>query len=301
MRHYRIVTLDVETGQVVEYGRRSDDDSPPVWVDAVQGVAFFYWNSLRGEAPEIRLGLRDGSIQTIAREVGPPKVQPSTGRLFYFQREPSDNPLRMFDPAQPRAEPRVPWPSIKLPLGRPIIDPTGRSMAILLGTDLPLLNMQNGQVRTYPFPDQPQLPELLPWWAMDGGWSPDGKVLALILGKGNPPENLLRISKLALFDTTSGNIRFIDLPAQFVMELDWDPSSRFILARGVPSGGSMADTNVFWLVDATRGAYKESSYFPATLFPRYPFMAWSRKGQLAWIRGSNNGLQIVITQISPGR
>jgi len=133
---------------------------------------------------------------------------------------------------------------------------------------------------------------------MDGGWSPDGKVLALILGKGNPPENLLRISKLALFDTTSGNIRFIDLPAQFVDELDWGPKGRFVLAKGATPGPNWDNPDDFWLVDVTTGKWKVVSHFPSTHFSGNTFMAWSESGRLAWLRGVQGGLQVVITQAS---
>jgi len=295
-RHYRIVTLDVETGRIVEYGRREDSNNKPAWIDRTGQVAFTF--APLDTPPEIRLGSTGGEVRTIERSNALLAVQPSTGRLYYLRRELTGNPLRALNLSQRQAAVEMPSTSSQLPTGLPAIDPTSQFLAILWRTDLPLVNLGNGQVRTYSFANLPQSD--LPWWAMDGIWSPNGQTLAMILGQDSDT-GLLVASKLALFDRTSGKVRFVDLPAQFVMELSWDPSNRFILARGVPSGGSMADTNVFWLIDATRGAYKESSYFPATLFPRYPFMAWSRKGQLAWIRGSNNGPQIVITQISPGR
>jgi hypothetical protein len=39
-RGYRIVTLDVDTGQVVEYGRRDNGVAKPVWLDRTSNVAF---------------------------------------------------------------------------------------------------------------------------------------------------------------------------------------------------------------------------------------------------------------------
>jgi len=291
--HYRIVTLDLPTGEITEYGRRRDWDASPVWLEKARGVAFTIWNTWAGESPQVHLGFAGGQVRVLDRHAyASLAADPQTGNLFYLKQEDPTNTLQVVDVAQgltvasPLRQDNLPWGELR-------VDPTGQWLASFRGrlshAPLHLANRHKTNVTRVEFDS---------WWPLDGTWSPDGRRLALVLGNG---DMLISISKLALLNPETLKWQFINLPAQFITELEWGPSSRFLLVRGVPLGFTPADPYEFWLVDVMLGTFKKVSYFPPNTFPEYPFMAWSRTGQLAWLKGVNGGFQLVTTQVSAGR
>ena len=282
---YRIVTLDVETGEIVEYGRRPNLPHPPVWLETVDGVGFLYWNAWKGETPEVRLGFSDGKMETVSYGETQLAVEPKQKTLLMLKAETTGNRLQMVDVTQPKPTPS-PVNTIDLPWGKLRVDPTGRWYASFWGglskKPLYLANRDEGTVTKIDF---------TPWWPIDAAWSPDGDKIALILGTG---DMLLSKSKLAMLELKTIKWHFIDLPAQFVTGIEWAPK-RYLLAKGTPAGSiEMSDFHKFWLVDTTNGNFRETDYFTPTMVTEDIFWSWSDKGDLTWLDGD----RIIVTHIT---
>jgi len=287
---YRVVTLDVETGQLVEYGRRMDwSERTPVWLEKVPGVAFVTWNTWTGESPKVLLGMAGGHMRILDEHANATlAVDPRTGYLLYLKPETPQQPLWAVDVVSGRMV-ESPLMQANFPDGQLRIDPTGQWL-VSMGdyfnrAPLYLANRNKGQINKIEFKS---------WRALDAIWSPHGNNLALILGTG---DGLLTQSQIALLNPENLEWHFINLPTQFVIEVDWGPSERYFLVRGVPLEHEISTPHKLWLVDTTSGGWKETSNFPPIIHPESIFMAWSKTGQVAFLRGH----QIMVTQALLGR
>lgn len=280
---YRIVTLDVETGEIVEYGRRPGRDVYPVWVEAVQGVAYDFYDHWHGKLPEIRLGLGEKRIRVVAQSNAYLGVDPRTDDLLYLERGKSQNALYAVDTKQNRT---VSILSVRdLPGGQLRIDPAGRWLASFPGRlskkPLYLADRDRGTVTKIDFS---------PWWPIDAAWNSNSDKIALVLGTG---DRLLSKSRLAILEIGTMKWHFIDLPAQFVTGIEWAPK-RYLLAKGTPADSTeMSGFHKFWLVDTTNGDFRETDYFTPTMVTENIFWSWSNKGDLAWLDGD----RIIVTPI----
>ncbi|MBI4674625.1 MAG: hypothetical protein HY741_23520 [Chloroflexi bacterium] len=295
--HFRIVTLDVKTGEIVEYGRRRDEGSPPLWIAETKSVVFT-WDTFPGGQHEIRLGRAGGQVQTIAKGFAGLSVQPGTDNIYYLLVSAQPNALRLTQASQPELAPQIPFAHLSLPWGGAEIDPQGKRLVIIGRPDFQILDLESGELQIYPVAKQ-RSSELPPVWAMSGAWNPDGKNLAVTLGANF--DHGPSFSQLALFDPGSGQVQDLKLPTRWVYEYEWSPKGRFLLAKGGdPKTGDLYPDS-FWLVDPRDATFKQLKYFPQVKDSTSTLMAWSAKGQLAWVQNVPEGLGIAITQVRPGR
>ena len=279
----RIVTLDVITGEMVEYGRRTSRDIAPLWVEQAQGVVFDFWIS--DSPPELRFGRAMGQVRTLDQADARPTVHRPSGRLLYV---PVGATLRAREVASGQAVP-PPFQAELLPFGKLRADPQGRWLISLWGRGGPwgpgglhLADMSRRTVRQIDLRDPAQ--PFINWWPFDAVWSPDGQQAALVLAQG---ENLVLASKLAILDPETGRWRWLDLPPQFVTEVDWAPDGRIVILMGsdLVYGSSFANDSV-WFVDTATGEYRNLNLLPPQTSLGWGWnLAWSPDGRyVAWIR-----------------
>jgi len=292
----RIITLDVVTGGVVEYGRRLDRDIAPVWVEQAQGVVFDFW--IPDSPPELRFGRAVGQVRILDQADAYPAVHRPSGRVLYV---PIGATLQAREVASGQAVP-PPFQAELLPFGVLRADPQGRWLVSLWRRlerqgVVYLADMSQGTMRQIELSD-PRQP-YSEWWSREAVWSPDGQRLAVIMGWW---WNRLRASKVAILEPESGNWHWLNLPSQFVDEVDWAPDGRHLLVKAGYEYDAQSQPlpNAFWLVDATTG-----DFHPFNLFSlQYPssgnyFMAWSSDGKrLAWVRGIPGGLGVLVSDVT---
>lgn len=275
--HNRIVTLDVETGQVVEYGRRPDRNIAPAWVESAQAVAYeFHTDQI---ASQLRLGFADGSFVVIEQTEAYPAVGPKSGILYYLAGVASGPILRAFDVRLKRPV-SVPFkPGTDLRYGKLRLNRQETKVIGFLNPWVESGDLQTGQVRDYPLPNVGGVSkDICPPFVSEAQWSADGKTAAVIIGCFE--RGLIRFSKLYLLDTKTGEWRLVDLPVQFITELDWGPSTRHIMVMGADLPyGSAFETDTFWLVDIKTAKYKEFKWYPPEASLQWGTnMAWSPDG-----------------------
>jgi len=303
--HNRIVTLDVETGEIVEYGRRPDIDIKPVWVEKYQGVAYSFLKLT--EASELRFGRPGGQTIILDTDYFPVTVDPKTGRIFYQKLIPG-TPLRAIDPSE-NAMSIIPFDTISLPMGIPLIDPTGKHLAVLGRNELPVLDLEQEQVYIYDFGALSQEPGLF-WWAEDGAWNSTGQTLALRLTATEDSMSMYYVEdRLAILDVTTGELRAFGLPSRWLDEIDWVPDGHHLLVKASYESDpneedpEKADQpNLFWFVDTPTENYQAFDLFAVD----YPtsgqfFMAWSPDGKrLAWLHRTSGGGGVFMSEVRSG-
>lgn len=298
---FRVVTLDVKTGEIVDYGQRREVGPAPVWIEKTSSV-MYVWDTFPPGKGEIRLGQAGGQFQTMANGYAQLGVQPYTRNIYYLLVGAVPNALRLTRAGQPELAPQIPFSQLPLPWGLPKIDPQGQRLVIIGSPDFHILNLENGELQTYPVAEE-KSSELSPVSAMKGVWNPNGTTLAVALGanNNNGPGSGSIFSQLALFDPTTGKVQDLKLPTHWVHEFEWSPKGRFILAKGGDPETRELYPNTFWLVDPKDGAFRQLKYFPPVSDTTDTSMAWNAKGKLAWVQNVPEGLGIAITQVKPRR
>lgn len=300
---FRIVTLDVKTGEIVDYGRRRDVGPAPVWIEKTSSIAYL-WDIFPGGKPEIRLGQAGGQVQTLAEGFAGLSVQANSENIYYLLVNTKPNALRLTRASQPELAPSSPFAQLALPWGTPKIDPRGKRLVIIGRPDFHVLDLESGELQIYPVAEQQQGFELSPVWAMSGVWNPNGTDLAVTLGanmnNGRNSSGPL-FSQLALFDPTSGKVQDLKLPTHWVHEYEWSPKGRFLLAKGGDPESRELYPNTFWLVDPRDAKFRQIEYFPQFSDTTASSMAWSANGRLAWVQNAPEGLGIALTKAKPGR
>lgn len=292
-KRYIVATVNVETGELLEYGHRRDfSDRPPVWVENVQGIAYPTWNTWQQEPPRILLGLSGNRVQVVDEHANAYLApDPRTGNFLYLEMETPDQPVHLFSATENRElfiQPAI----AQLPYRFLRTDAKGRWIASLNGFDesgsankVVYVDRESGQVSQV---------ELDAKWVLDGAWSPNARHLALTLGNGS---QWLSESRLVILNPQSQKVRNLNLPTLLFPELDWGPSSRHLLVRQVPLGSEPSQPHRLLLIDIKDGKMKRVPLFEGTIHPEPIYIAWSANGLVAWLKGNN----IMITQASPAR
>lgn len=297
---FQIVTLDTQSSEIVEYGQREDSDFPPVWIQETNQVAYLSNRSWLKESPKLILGSVGNQSKIIDEGHASLGIDSVTGGLLYLKRETPNEVIHLYDSSQeslisaPFASPDFSW-------GQLFVDPKGNWLASLLGHlstgPLNLVNRSEDNTKVVDFNTMKLRTGQA--WPINAAWSPNGKYLALILASGS--NNQVNSSDLVLYSPKTQKTKLVDLPMDYLSELEWGPNNRFLFVRGAIKGLDDLQSG-FWLVDTKKGTENRVANFPNAIFAgNYPFMTWSSDGQLAWLNVSNGETQIFVTQISPGR
>ncbi len=118
-------------------------------------------------------------------------------------------------------------------------------------------------------------------WAYDVKWSSDGRYIAMLVTVGELP---LRLMKLRILDTFTGEVRDINSEWRNVNNMDWMPRGNVLLITvDANQDPLMASFKNLYLVDAATGNLKP-------IFPEQSFFAISYYGILWSPDGSRIGL-----------
>ncbi|MBI4674623.1 MAG: hypothetical protein HY741_23510, partial [Chloroflexi bacterium] len=212
---FRIITLDVKTGEIVEYGRRGDGATAPELIEQTESAVYLYSNWQTGQGPQTRIGGTDGKVQQMTEGYAAYSVHPRTGEIYYRVAGTQPNSLRLLDPSQHELTPRILFPSLSLPPGSPLIDPKGRTMAIVGSPEWGMLNLVTGQFQA--FAVAAQVKNGTATGTSSEKWSPNGKQIAFTFTQ-DPNFDIALVPPLSLFDATTGKVQSAKLPIPGVVE-----------------------------------------------------------------------------------
>jgi hypothetical protein len=294
---FRIVTLDTESGEILEYGRRRNLGSPPLWHERTQTITFS-WQEFLGLSPQIRVGRIGGHVQIAVQALASYTVNSNSGEAFYRVASGMPTILGSFNLESPTPTPSYRYLGLALPLGAPLVNQAGTQLAIVGSPTWGMLDLDTARLRTFPsLAPAEQNSEAGPVTQGTGNeqWSPNGKQIAF-LQVIQSVENRFRGESLALLDSLTTTVLPVSLPINDFMELDWSPASRFILARGGDPETLELYPNSYWLVDSNTRESIMLDYFPRTADAGSTLLAWSADGKIAWVKNVPEGLGIAITQ-----
>jgi len=289
----RIETLDTHTGDVELYAKPNSHNGRPVWLPAIQGVA--YADALytaRGRQFELRIG-RGQSVETetvvtsdgnnaalgfsLTIEPGGRRlmylVDHAIGRLQSWDSVAHTNQATSFDvgewlppldPSQPNAQYFV----------TPIWSPSGTRLAVF--ADQSLFLVEPGPNRVCEV-NRGRWLFILPYASQ---WSPNGRYLAMI-GSTELPDPLIRSSELLVLDVLTGELRRLPLSRKrdLITTLAWGADNQHLAALSIITPGT-PHANLF-LADVATGEVRpmlsEFTFGSGASWGQQ--MAWARNGR----------------------
>jgi hypothetical protein len=143
--------------------------------------------------------------------------------------------------------------------------------------------------------------KIMPIWALEAKWSPDGPDVALITtgsapGKASGTGWVIQSTELTIVNVKTGALRTLQLapdinPGQhYVTDIDWAPDSRYLAALAVVGIDEMgSEQGGMFIVDATTGEFQRG---PSS----YDLGGGPWGWQLAW---SPDGAQLAVNCPTP--
>ncbi|VAW42850.1 hypothetical protein MNBD_CHLOROFLEXI01-2077 [hydrothermal vent metagenome] len=281
-----ISTLDVTTGEMIEYAKRRDlSGSPLIWLDNAQGVMFV---DATTEGWELRFS--DGKEPiTVANELASTSLakDPSSERVVTaFSLEPGalmtvdtiGRTDRVMSTELNEETKRVPLSSGD---GYHLTwSPNGNWLVQYLRDDLFLIDAQTQKICSVELGDYGEAGIGQVGYAK---WSPNGQYLAMTYAGPTPA------SQLAILDVSSGKISTIQItpeeniwPPSSLNDFTWSPDGKFLIAKvNIGKQDGISQFGLF-LVDI----HNNNSF---RLFPNYAFLGVGQS--LTW---SPNGSRIAF-------
>ncbi len=293
----RIETLNVHTGEAELYAERFPHTGKPVWLSAIQGVAYADMPSLKTN-PRITTPpseLRIGRLQPAEPEIvvtsqginGPLgtslAVDPS-GRYLLYLVDHAVGRLQSWDSVAHTNQataydvsawlPPLDWlqPG-KQPFVIPLWSPGGAQLAVFADQSLFLVE---------PGPDR-VCEVAVGGWILStySQWSPNARYLAMIAST-EQPDPLIRSTDILVLDMLTGELRQLPLSTKrnLVTTIAWGANSQHLAVLAKTTSGT-PHANLF-LVDVVTGDVR-------SMLPEYTFgsgaswgqqMAWARNGRL---------------------
>ncbi|MGB9872752.1 MAG: hypothetical protein ACPLYD_13975 [Anaerolineae bacterium] len=309
--HNSIDVFDPQTGELRTYAEREGNSGKPVWLPALNAVAYLTLVAEKGEGQPIsyrpELWISYGNPQQAERLTSDVwgfslAVEPDGKRLWYFSRSEPDRP-QIFD-GETRAiqaalldlaplrylKPGLEWamrdrsPDFKMAWR-----PDGSQMVLYSQFWTFLVDVKTGQVcelnlGTY----NPEAMDIPPW-PLEAQWSPDGRYLAFITTDSlNLP---LRRTDLSILDIETGERRTlspgpdIEPGRHYVTDMAWAPNSQVLAILATVEYRDGATWEGLYLVEGATGQNKH-------LLPHIVFPAGDTGWNLAW---SPNGKSLAVT------
>ncbi|PKO22187.1 MAG: hypothetical protein CVU38_10815 [Chloroflexi bacterium HGW-Chloroflexi-1] len=287
----RIETLDIRSGEVQVYAERDHHNGKPVWLSAIQGVAY---STIPGQQVELRINrLHPSETEIIVISEGNNialgfslAVEPGGRHLMYLVDRSGGRPqiwdsvgratqAAFFDVTEWR---EFPYPdSAKNALPR--WSPNGAQLAVFAYPTLFLVEPGPNRVCEVNLGSKSGVPR----FALDSHWSPNARYLAMIATARLPGE-LVRFTDLVVMDIHTGASRQIQLAAKqvYITDLSWDSSSRYLIALAQVEVIQERPVERLFLVDTVIGNVRP-------MLPERAFgggsiegeqMAWSPNGQI---------------------
>jgi Tol biopolymer transport system component len=298
----RIETLDVRSGEVQLYAERGSHNGKPVWLSAIQGVAYTDAPSLITNLPkttpqyELRIGRAPrGEPESIVTSEGNDiamgfslAVDPSGRHLLYAVDRTGDrlqnwdsvahtnqatsfdvNAWRRFPPdlSQPA------WQYIVIPFW----SPNGARLAVFVGPSS-LFLVEPGPNRVCEVNLEGRWPK-----AELSRWSPNARYLALITSD-RMPSPLVGRTDVTVLDVLTGEVRTLPLPAErgWAMNIAWGGNGQHLIVLAAASyRQERANQTKLFLADAITGDVRQmlSDHFFGGGAQWGEQLAWSRNGR----------------------
>jgi hypothetical protein len=289
----RIETLDVRTGETQLYAERDQHNGKPVWLSAIQGVAY-------SAAPP---NARGGQFALLISRIQPPETETvvtsegidiglgfslavdSSGRHLMYLVDRAGGRLQNWDTVARTnqatafniAEWGPPLEPAKQYVAQPFWSPNGTQLAVFAHSALFLVE---------PGPNRVCEVAVRGWVLTTySRWSSNSRYLAMIV-TGEQPDPLVHSSYLVVLDTLTGQQRNIQLQTNpvYIMDVSWGSSSRYLtaIAHVTAVKGKGRSIDKLFLVDVVTGEVRP-------MLPERGFGGGSIEGeQLAWSRDSQN-------------
>ncbi len=305
----RIEMLDVRTGEVQLYAQRVAHNGKPIWLSAIQGVAYADIPSL-GTNPQITTPpseLRIGRAQPLATETIVTSqgvygllgfslaVDPSGRHLLYTLDRTGDrlqnwdsvartNQATAFDVTTWRHSPPVPSEPMWQSMVVPVWSPNGTRLAVFVGPGSLFL--------VEPGPDRVCEVDLSGRWpeAELSKWSPNARYLTLITSD-RMPSPLVGSTEVTVLDVLTGEVRMLPLPAEpgwavNISNISWGGNSQHLLVLAAASYRQKQVNQIkLFLADVITGDVRQ-------MLPERLLGGAAQAGeQLAWAR---NGRSLAI-------
>jgi dipeptidyl aminopeptidase/acylaminoacyl peptidase len=319
----RIETLDVRTGEVQLYAEPDSHNGKPVWLSAIQGVA--YSNVLytaRGRQYELRISRgQPPEMETVVTSEGNNialgfslAVEPDGrhlmylvdrvgGRLQSWDSVARTNQATAFDVSEWLPPLDLSQPNAQY-FVTPVWSPNGVQLAIFAGQSLFLVEPGPNRVCEV---NRGRLQFILPEASQ---WSSNGRYLAIIAST-EEPDPLIRSTDLVVLDVLTGELRRLPLSTKrdLVTTIAWAGNNQHLAVLAKTTSGT-PHANLF-LVDVVTGDVRPmlSEYTFGSGASWGQQMAWARNGQhLALecpaLRDANgvavqSGLCLVSTETHP--
>lgn len=315
---YRIVTLDQDSGEIVEFGQRGDSPLPPTWVESAQAAAYV----LKTDAGvELRLAADAATPVTLDTvEVRTASV-PNSPALFYLRNDATpglDSLVAMTTSSRRLQTEQRSTRATTLHYGALHLDPQAKRALSLQKSRIEIADLATGQTNVIEIGDlYKQMPDLCQaaeteaaepengqtlFW-QDAAWAPDGKQLALVSGCW---QKMLQSNELliALFSDAGVDVqqwRRVSLLTPTIEDLLWAPNSQALILKAgyqLTVNGEMLPNRLWW-VDVPSGAAQPFSLITLSApLSSGDFMAWSATGrQLAWRDAENGEAQIFVSEV----
>jgi Tol biopolymer transport system component len=287
----RIETLDIRNGEIQLYAERDQHNGKPVWLSAIQGVAY-------SAAPP---NARGGQFALLISRVQPPEtetavtsegngaalggslaVEPGGRRLLYLV-DRTGGRLQSWDTVtrinQATAFDIAEWGPPLTPgtqyVAHPVWSPNGSRFAIFAHSTLFLVEPGPNRVCEVPARG----------WVLGlySQWSPNSRYLAIIT-TDEQPDPLVHTTALLVLDGLTGEQRKLTAEANqaSITDVSWGPDSRHLVVFVRTSGMYREDrpTEKLFLIDVVTRDMRQ-------VWPGRPFgggrdgerMAWSPNGQ----------------------
>jgi hypothetical protein len=287
----RIETFDIHTGEVQLYAERDGHNGKPVWLPAIQGVA--YSHSLphtlelrisRGQPPETTTVVASAGNNanlgfSLAVEPGGRHlmylVDRAVGRLQNWDSVARTNQATAFDVGEWLPPLDLSQPNAQY-FVTPIWNPNGTRLAIFAGQSLFLVEPGVNRVCEV---NRGRWLFIMPTASQ---WSPNGRYLAVIAST-ELPDPLVRSTDLVVLDVLTGELRRLPLPVERgpATSISWGENSRYlaVLAQAIPQQQGVS--YLLFLIDVVTGNARQ--VLPASsvgVTARWgEQIAWSRNGR----------------------
>ena len=284
--HQTIEAFDIRTGELHVYAERNGSNGKPIWLLALNGVAY---STLVDQHHELWTG-RGGPQQAerVATDVSGLSLaaEPDGKHLLYFSRPTADRPQQLdvetravremsLDLAQLRYR-KYPEP-VQSMLGLSVFKiawrPDGSQVVFYTIPWTFLFDVTTNQVCEIDLGKTRV--EHMPIWALEAKWSPNGRHLALITtgtfpGQASGTGASILYTELTILDMETGSLRTLQ-PApdinggqHYVTDIAWAPDSQIIAIRAAVEEEEGVLYEGLYLVEVLTGQNKHM--LPQTMF-----------------------------------
>ncbi len=178
------------------------------------------------------------------------------------------------------------------------VSPDGKWQVVYNCEHFLLVNSENGEIKEIDLGDW-VTDAVIPRWALEAQWSPDGQMVAVVATAGMLPN---QIRFLLLVDPFTGNLHEVSISRPFVIyEVQWSPAGRFLLLSGATRYEEGYAVVGHRLVDVSTGKERDVVLLPSNELGGASF-AWSPDGKRIIINCTRPGqpalcnLQVEIGQ-----